>query len=87
MNRRKLSAKERKKVHEKMGGHCAYCGEIITISQMQVDHIVPISRGGADEMGNMFPACRSCNHYKSTLSVENFRAALEHMPEVLMRNN
>jgi uncharacterized protein (TIGR02646 family) len=31
----------RKQVHEKCGGHCAYCGEDITLKAMQVDHIKP----------------------------------------------
>jgi len=32
---------ERICVHNKFDGHCAYCGEKITVKQMQVDHIVP----------------------------------------------
>lgn len=31
----------RQKIFEKYGGHCAYCGEEITIKDMQVDHIIP----------------------------------------------
>jgi len=31
----------RKKVHEKYGGQCAYCGKVITLKQMQIDHIIP----------------------------------------------
>lgn len=31
----------RKTVHQKYGGRCAYCGEGITLKQMQVDHIIP----------------------------------------------
>ena len=32
---------DRNKVYNKYNGHCAYCGEEITIKQMQVDHIIP----------------------------------------------
>lgn len=28
------------------------------------DHIVPISRGGTNEPGNLQPACRECNASK-----------------------
>ena len=35
----------------------------------------------------MLPACRSCNHYKSTLDLEQFREAIENMPAVLTRDN
>lgn len=33
----------RQEVYNKCGGHCAYCGEEITLKQMQVDHIIPVS--------------------------------------------
>lgn len=85
--RRKLSAKERTHVLEKTGGHCAYCGCELSLSDMQVDHLVPLYNGGTDDMANYLPACRSCNHYKSTLGLEKFRAALERMPDVLMRDS
>ena len=42
---------------------------------------------GADEIDNMYPSCRSCNHYKHTLTIEKFRKSLECMPNVLMRDS
>lgn len=86
-NRRRLTKQDRRAVYEKMGGHCAYCGCEISIREMQVDHVVPLRKGGADTLENMLPACQSCNHYKSTLTVEQFRKAIERMPEVLMRDS
>jgi hypothetical protein len=47
----------------------------------------PIYRGGADEIANMLPACRSCNHYKSTLGVDEFRSYLYGIPHRLMRDS
>lgn len=32
---------DRQKVYDKLNGHCGYCGEEITLKQMQVDHIIP----------------------------------------------
>jgi len=40
---------------------CFYCG---TNSQIEADHIIPISRGGQHSIGNLIPACRSCNAEK-----------------------
>ena len=49
---------------------------------MQVDHIEPIFRGRMqlpeeierlNRPDNLNPACRSCNHRKSTMTVEEFR--------------
>ena len=54
---------------------------------MQVDHIVPIAQEGEDELSNMLPACRSCNHYKGTSTLERFRTNIERFPKVLMRDS
>ena len=86
-NRRKLTKAERQQVYDKMGGYCAYCGCTITLKAMQADHVVPLHKGGADEVGNMLPACQSCNHYKSTLTVEQFRQCIERWPVVLERDS
>lgn len=86
-NRRRLSLEEREVVYNKMSGRCAYCGDPIAFGAMQVDHVVPLRKGGEDTLDNMLPACRSCNHYKSTLTVEQFRVAVERMPAVLMRDS
>lgn len=85
-NRIRLSKAERRQVLEKMHGHCAYCGQEICLEDMQVDHIVSLRKGGADAIENMFPACRSCNHYKSTLSVEQFRELVQRIPDTLTRD-
>jgi len=40
---------------------CAYCG---LDGDMQIEHVVPISKGGAHDIGNIIPACMSCNFSK-----------------------
>lgn len=83
--RRRLTKEQRQLVLNKMEGHCAYCGCEIDLQTMQVDHITPLRKGGLDTLGNMWPACRSCNHYKHTLTVQQFRQEVEKAPNRLMR--
>lgn len=83
--RKRLTKAERQAIYDKMEGHCAYCGCEISLQTMQVDHITPLRKGGADTMDNMWPACRSCNHYKHTLMVEQFRQEISKAPNRLMR--
>ena len=74
--RKALSKNMRREVYEMYGGHCAYCGREIDIKDMQVDHVQSVKLGGADEIANYRPACRSCNFYKSTMSIERLREEL-----------
>ena len=87
MKRKKLSKAERIEIHNKTDGHCAYCGIKIEIVDMQVDHVFPLNRGGLDEKENMLPACRSCNHYKSTFDLEDFREEIGKWHDRLIRDS
>lgn len=92
VKRKRWTAEEREAVYHKTGGFCAYCGRPITMREMQIDHVVPIKFQDREEidlnaMDNLLPACRSCNHYKDTMSVEAFRSMLEREPEILARDS
>lgn len=90
MKRKKLSKQQRFEIYGKCKGRCAYCGCELPFEKMQVDHVVAfnlIHDDNTETMLNYLPACRSCNHYKSTLSLEAFRRMVEKMPEVLMRDS
>lgn len=63
----------RQQVYNKFKGRCAYCGKKIKYKDMQVDHVKPKARGGTDDLDNLLPACRSCNHYKRDMNLEVFR--------------
>ena len=46
---------------------CAYCqtDESLSVVVFEIEHIVPVSKGGATEFGNLCLACPSCNRFKS----------------------
>jgi len=64
---------DRTMIHDMFSGRCAYCGQEIFLSDMHVDHITPQYRGGDSSPENLYPSCRSCNLWKSTYTVEEFR--------------
>lgn len=77
-------------VFDKYGGRCAYCTTPLTLgpkgdAAFQVDHLHPRYLGGADDLDNLVPACRICNHYKKTFSVDQFREQLALIPHRLER--
>jgi 5-methylcytosine-specific restriction endonuclease McrA len=47
---------------------CAYCGN----RAEHLDHVVPLSKGGADVESNMVPACAPCNLSKGAKSLEEW---------------
>lgn len=48
---------------------CAYCG---SVDRLTVDHVVPLSAGGLDEITNIVPACFGCNRSKWANLVEGW---------------
>lgn len=49
---------------------CFYCGSKENIT---VDHVIPLSRGGYDSIGNILPACISCNSQKNARFIMEYR--------------
>lgn len=81
-----ISKAVRQKVYEKYGGRCAYCGREIDYKDMQVDHFIAKrgwSENGSDDISNLMPACRMCNHYKRANSLEVFRTYIAEIPRKL----
>jgi hypothetical protein len=49
------------------GDSCAYCGDT---GRLEADHVLALTAGGLDEVGNIVPACRWCNASKQAKPVE-----------------
>lgn len=45
------------------GRMCLYCDTKVADT---IDHVLPLSRGGTNEVTNLLPVCRSCNSKKYT---------------------
>lgn len=84
-----ISKAVREIVYQKYGGRCAYCGRKIKYKDMQVDHFLPKNGwgvSGSDELSNLMPSCRMCNHYKRANSLEVFRIYIQEIPRKLRQN-
>ncbi len=55
---------------EKWERCCAYCGAKQV--RLEIDHILPKSKGGSDRVSNLTIACRDCNCKKSNYSLQEF---------------
>ncbi|MFI5417338.1 MAG: HNH endonuclease [Candidatus Lutacidiplasmatales archaeon] len=73
-------------VFERTDGCCAYCGKPLawrnygspgTRGAWEVDHQVPISRGGTNSLRNLSAACIPCNRSKSDRHATSYRRGFE----------
>ncbi len=55
---------------QKFNRKCAYCGKKDV--SLEIEHIVPKSRGGSDRVSNLTIACHECNQSKGNQTAEEF---------------
>ena len=53
---------------------CHYCG---ACGNTTIDHVVPISKGGAHSIENIVPACQPCNSSKGAKSLDEWLGTLK----------
>jgi len=64
-----ISPKLRLAVFERDKCACVYCG---SGADLTIDHKLPQSRGGSDDIENLATACRACNAAKRDLTYDEF---------------
>lgn len=63
---------------KKHSGKCVLCSESVVLKPSDhsraatIDHIIPVSRGGADVIANMQLACLECNRKKGDMTMEEY---------------
>lgn len=78
MARKSTGTRLRFKVFQRDGFTCQYCGakpgseDVI----LQVDHIVPVSKGGNNDIENLITACRKCNAGKTDRSLSDITPSI-----------
>lgn len=63
--------RELQQMHEDQGGLCAYC-ETPLNNGYDVDHMIPLVRGGCNDWTNLALACATCNRRKGSMTAEEF---------------
>ncbi len=66
----KLNDSIKKKVFERDGRFCSVCG---SSEKLNVDHIMPVSRGGFTVLENLQVLCEKCNLQKGNKTMEEFK--------------
>ncbi len=75
--RRTFSQSMRKAVMEKTAGRCYSCGHKFSdVSEVWIEHIVPFSAGGSNEIENLLPGCPLCNYTRQNFTPRKIQRIL-----------
>ena len=64
------------------GNCCAYCGQA---GEMEIEHVIPISKEGPHDIGNIVPACSRCNTSKRSHDMEAWYRQQSFFSELRLR--
>jgi 5-methylcytosine-specific restriction endonuclease McrA len=69
----RLLASEIKELYNQHSWSCYYCGvQEPSTTKLELDHVVPLERGGENHISNCVPACTHCNRTKNTKTEREF---------------
>lgn len=70
-NRKNIPKSVRFEVFKRDSFTCQYCGKSAPDVILEVDHIMPVSKGGTNEIMNLVTACRDCNRGKGAKQLDD----------------
>jgi 5-methylcytosine-specific restriction endonuclease McrA len=67
----------RQNIFKRDGFRCQYCG---AGDNLTLDHVVPKSRGGSSDWGNLITACKNCNSKKGDFTPQEVNMIFSRAP-------
>jgi 5-methylcytosine-specific restriction endonuclease McrA len=61
----------RRNIYYRDRNTCQYCGKTLPTNQLNIDHVVPRSKGGANSWSNLVCSCLKCNRKKADLLLKD----------------
>lgn len=72
-----ISLMDRTAILNRDGYRCRYCGvEVVDGQNAEIDHVIPLSRGGESTLDNLVTSCAACNRRKHDKTPEEARMTL-----------
>ena len=69
---KQFTNRKRRSIYEKTQGHCYLCGELVKFNSFEVEHKTPLSKGGTNDISNLYCSCHKCNKIKRNIYYEDF---------------
>ena len=70
----------RNNIYKRDKNICQYCGKKFKTEELNIDHVVPLSRGGKHTWSNVVCSCISCNLRKGSKTLSEARMSLIRKP-------
>lgn len=70
--KRRFSIEKRKQIYSKTKGHCYLCGDFVDFDTFEIEHRIPRSKGGTNDLKNLYCACHICNLIKHDIYPQDF---------------
>lgn len=69
----KIGKKDKTYIFIRDNKRCFYCGKRLKFRQTTLDHFLPLSKGGKDEVFNLVTCCKKCNKIKSNIIYKDYK--------------
>ena len=76
-NRKPIGSRLRFEVFKRDYFCCQYCGQHPPTVILHVDHIIPVSNGGENNIDNLITSCSNCNFGKSNVTLSDIPKSLK----------
>lgn len=81
MKRRPLTKKSRFEIFKRDQFTCVYCGSTPPAVTLEVDHVIPVSSGGENEIDNLVCSCFDCNRGKGKNNLDSIPETINEKAE------
>lgn len=85
--RKQFNTNERTIIYNRNKGRCAICGRFVPYDEFTVDHIIPLSKCGTNELKNLQCTCKVCNLIKQDILPDDLMGKLTEIVLYQMRRN
>lgn len=66
--RKNFTKNQRMQIYHKTAGHCYLCGSFVPYEQFEVEHKIPLTAGGSNDISNLYCSCHDCNNMKGSIA-------------------
>jgi len=78
---RRTTTARRRLIIERDNGICYLCNKQIPFNEIEIDHLIPRSRGGSSQPDNLSVSCMKCNRHKGNrIGLEQLKRLFELRP-------